>query len=134
MDPTLILMAADLAVDLAGLAAAALTKHFAEVFAKRFVEAVIETAADHGRAALSSFGSDMLGTAMSLLTGKVTVPGANLEKAIEAALSGTMTELGVSIIPTKQVTVLLNLAAAAEGKGDMGEALAAWKALKTEGE
>lgn len=112
------------------------TDMFVDYLAKRLVSTVIEETTSRAKKAVGGIGETLMG---SLLLGDIAPttpaePEKSLVERVHALVTETMAEVGVTMVKTDELEALLKVAAAADGKGDLKQAMAAWKKIANQPE
>lgn len=113
---------------LAGIA----TDMFVDYLAKRLVSTVIDETTSRAKKAVGGIGEAVLGSFNFLgdtAPKSQAEPEKTLVERVHLLVNETMTEVGVTMVKTDELEALLKVAAAADGNGDLAQALAGWKKI-----
>lgn len=106
---------------------------FIESLSKRLVSTLIDETTSRAKTAMANVGTDLLGKLSfwdaGELDGDPLDQAASLTTLVQQIVSDSMAEVGVTLVKTDELQALLDLAAAADGKGDLKHALETWKNL-----
>jgi hypothetical protein len=108
------------------------TDMFVDYLAKRLVSTVIDETTSRAKKAVGGIGETLMGSLNFLGDIAPTTPDEpdkTLVERVHGLVTETMAEVGVTMVKTDELEALLKVAAAADGKGDLKQAMAAWKKI-----
>lgn len=108
------------------------TDMFVDYLAKRLVSTIIDETTSRAKNAVGGVGEALMGSFNFLgdfAPKSPADPEKTLVERVHALVNETMAEVGVTMVKTDELEALLKVAAAADGKGDLKQALAAWKKI-----
>jgi hypothetical protein len=108
------------------------TDMFVDYLAKRLVSTVIDETTSRAKKAVGGIGETLMGSLNFLGDIAPTTPAEpdkTLVERVHGLVTETMAEVGVTMVKTDELEALLKVAAAADGKGDLKQAMAAWKKI-----
>lgn len=113
---------------LAGIA----TDMFVDYLAKRLVSTVIDETTSRAKNAVGGIGEALMGSFNFMGDSAHKTPAEpekTLVERVHLLVNEAMADVGVTMVKTDELEALLKVAAAADGKGDLPQALAAWKKM-----
>lgn len=108
------------------------TDMFVDYLAKRLVSTIIDETTSRAKNAVGGIGEALMGSFNFLGDIAPKNPAESertLVERVHVLVNETMAEVGVTMVKTDDLEALLKIAAAADGEGDLVQALAAWKMI-----
>jgi hypothetical protein len=103
---------------------------FTTSLSKRLVSATIDAASEGLSSTVGNLGKAFFGMSVGAANKgaeSLRIDAAGIEGQIKAAINEVMTETGLTLISKAELSALLSIASAADGQGNIDEALGAWK-------